>query len=55
MTCDEVRVALSARLDNEPGEWSASQVDVHLVGCSECRSWLAQAEQITRAVRVPPG
>ena len=54
MTCDEVRVALSARLDNEPGEWSASQVDVHLVGCSECRSWLAQAEQITRAVRVPP-
>jgi predicted anti-sigma-YlaC factor YlaD len=54
MTCDEVRVNLSARLDGEATDLSANQLDTHLLSCAGCRSWLAQAEQVTRAVRVPP-
>lgn len=54
MTCEDVRVALSARLDGEKLPISAKAVEVHLAGCSGCRVWLIQAERVTRVVRVQP-
>jgi predicted anti-sigma-YlaC factor YlaD len=52
MGCDEYREMLSARLDGEamPGERDA--VDAHLSGCEPCRTWYAQAAEVTRLVRV---
>ncbi|SDX93089.1 Predicted anti-sigma-YlaC factor YlaD, contains Zn-finger domain [Micromonospora pattaloongensis] len=54
MTCDEIRIALSARLDGEDPQAPAARLDGHLAGCAACRVWLARAEQVTRAVRVQP-
>ncbi|MEO3777130.1 zf-HC2 domain-containing protein [Micromonospora sp. B11E3] len=52
MSCDDVRAALSARLDGEdPGAPSAA-LDAHTEGCPGCRSWLARAEQVTRLTRL---
>lgn len=52
MSCDDVRLSLSARLDGEAMPLRADEVDEHLAGCATCRAWLAGAEQVTRAVRV---
>ncbi|PZG00156.1 zf-HC2 domain-containing protein [Micromonospora deserti] len=54
MTCDDVRVALSARLDGEDPQAAPALLDGHLDGCPGCRTWLARAEQVTRLVRVRP-
>jgi predicted anti-sigma-YlaC factor YlaD len=50
MTCSQVRLALSARLD---GEDPGFDPDDHLRGCAGCREWLAQAEALTMMLRVP--
>ncbi|WDZ87153.1 zf-HC2 domain-containing protein [Micromonospora cathayae] len=52
MTCDDVRAALSARLDGEDPGAPPATLDAHTSGCPGCRSWLARAEQVTRLVRV---
>ncbi|MEV0806605.1 zf-HC2 domain-containing protein [Micromonospora sp. NPDC050200] len=52
MKCDDVRVALSARLDGEDPQAPAAALDAHTRTCSDCRSWLARAEQVTRLTRV---
>jgi predicted anti-sigma-YlaC factor YlaD len=52
MTCDEVRVALSARIDGESTGVAAAALDAHLAGCAGCAAWQARAEEVTRAVRV---
>jgi len=52
MTCEQMRVALSARLDGEDLQMSASVLDTHLVACSDCRAWLVRAERVNRAVRL---
>ncbi len=52
MTCDEIRVALSARLDGEDPQVPPARLDAHLAGCAGCRSWLEEAGQLTRTVRV---
>ncbi|MFC0508365.1 zf-HC2 domain-containing protein [Micromonospora costi] len=52
MTCDDVRAALSARLDGEDPQAAPAELDAHLGGCSGCRVWLARAEEVTRLVRV---
>lgn len=52
MRCDDARLALSARLDGEAETRLTVLLDEHLAGCAGCRGWLAQAERITRAVRV---
>ncbi|MFI6823980.1 zf-HC2 domain-containing protein [Micromonospora sp. NPDC050187] len=52
MTCDDVRAALSARLDGEDPGTPPATLDAHISTCSGCRSWLARAEQVTRLVRV---
>ncbi|MEV1331096.1 zf-HC2 domain-containing protein [Micromonospora costi] len=48
MTCDDVRAALSARLDGEDPQAAPAELDAHLGGCSGCRAWLARAEEVTR-------
>ncbi|MFF5171440.1 zf-HC2 domain-containing protein [Micromonospora sp. NPDC000089] len=52
MTCDDVRVALSARLDGEDPQAPAEALDAHTDACPDCRSWLARAEQVTRLTRI---
>lgn len=52
MSCDEVRVALSARLDGEDPHAPIGTLDAHTASCPACRAWLARAEQVSRAVRV---
>jgi predicted anti-sigma-YlaC factor YlaD len=52
MRCDDVQLALSARLDGEVETQPAALMDAHLAGCVACRAWLAGAERVTRAVRV---
>ncbi|MFJ5616874.1 zf-HC2 domain-containing protein [Micromonospora sp. NPDC093243] len=52
MNCDDVRAALSARLDGEDPQVAPAVLDGHLPGCPGCRAWLARAEQVTRLVRV---
>ncbi|MEH1165397.1 zf-HC2 domain-containing protein [Micromonospora sp. CPCC 205539] len=54
MTCDHVRAALSARLDGEDPQASPTVLDAHTATCAGCRHWLAQAEQVTRLLRVQP-
>ncbi|GAB2937305.1 zf-HC2 domain-containing protein [Micromonospora polyrhachis] len=47
-----MRIALSARLDGEDPQAPATALDGHLTNCGACRTWLTQAEQVTRLVRV---
>lgn len=54
MNCDDVREALSARLDGEDPGTAPAVLDAHLGGCPACRAWLARAERVTRLVRVRP-
>lgn len=53
-SCDEVRTALSARMDGEETGLTAAALDDHVSGCAGCRSWQAAAEQVTREVRLQP-
>ncbi|MCW2525800.1 MAG: hypothetical protein JWM76_660 [Pseudonocardiales bacterium] len=50
--CERMRVALSARIDGETLGLSAAALDDHVSTCADCRSWAADAERLTRAVRV---
>ncbi|MFC4145673.1 zf-HC2 domain-containing protein [Micromonospora mangrovi] len=52
MTCDDVRAALSARLDGEDPGASSTALDAHTDSCPGCRSWLARAERVTRLTRL---
>lgn len=52
MRCDDVHLALSARLDGEVETQPAAIVDAHLAGCAACRAWMTRAQRMTRAVRV---
>src|SRR5437762_1654163 len=49
LSCDQARLALSARLDGEPLGVPADRLDAHLATCAGCADWLARAEQLTRA------
>src|SRR3954451_6826233 len=53
MPCLRFREAISARLDGEDLGMSASELDGHLDGCTECAGWAAQAGRGTR--RAPLG
>ncbi|WP_293053027.1 DUF2275 domain-containing protein [Mycobacterium sp.] len=58
MRCVVAREALSARLDGEPQQVPAQQVDAHLGSCHDCRTWLIGVAVQTRrlaAVDVRPG
>jgi predicted anti-sigma-YlaC factor YlaD len=54
ISCDQARLALSARLDGEPLGVPADRLGSHLDACPACADWLARAEQVTRLVRVQP-
>jgi predicted anti-sigma-YlaC factor YlaD len=54
MRCDDARIALSARLDDEPTGQPTDQLDAHLDSCALCQAWLAGAERVNRTVRVRP-
>jgi predicted anti-sigma-YlaC factor YlaD len=50
--CEDVRVALSARLDGEDPGQPAEAIDAHLASCPSCVAWEEDARRMTRAVRV---
>jgi predicted anti-sigma-YlaC factor YlaD len=50
MTCSQVRIALSARLD---GEDPGFDPDDHLRGCAGCREWFERASALAAMTRVP--
>ncbi|MGC1211866.1 MAG: zf-HC2 domain-containing protein [Micromonospora sp.] len=52
MNCDDVRVALSARLDGEDSRVPSVALDAHTDSCPGCHSWLARAERVTRLTRL---
>lgn len=54
MDCDEVRAALSARLDGEPVPPGTDEdaVDAHLAACEDCRRWYASVGDLNRRLRV---
>jgi predicted anti-sigma-YlaC factor YlaD len=53
--CDEVRLAVSARLDGEAGYIPDSILDGHLAVCERCRTFRDEVGSLTRQVclRVP--
>ncbi len=54
MQCDDIRIALSARLDGEETGVPDETLTAHLGACSSCRAWVADATEVTRRVRVTP-
>ncbi|HEV7898660.1 MAG TPA: zf-HC2 domain-containing protein [Planosporangium sp.] len=54
ISCDQARLALSARLDGEPLGMPADRLGWHVDTCRACADWLTRAEQVTRLVRLQP-
>ena len=54
MRCTTFREALSARLDGEAPGVPAEEVDAHLAGCADCRSWVDAAAALAAAVDRAP-
>jgi predicted anti-sigma-YlaC factor YlaD len=54
MTCSQVRLALSARLDGEDPRVDPAGLATHLDGCPGCRGWLAAAERLRVTARLAP-
>jgi predicted anti-sigma-YlaC factor YlaD len=54
LSCDQARLALSARLDGESPGVPADRLGSHLDTCPACADWLTRAEQVTRLVRLQP-
>jgi predicted anti-sigma-YlaC factor YlaD len=52
VTCDDIRAALSARLDGEETGLPDDVVDDHLAGCAACVAWREAAQQLDLAVRM---
>jgi predicted anti-sigma-YlaC factor YlaD len=54
MRCEECRESVSARLDGEVNELGSDAIDVHLLGCTECREFERSAIALHRSLRVRP-
>jgi predicted anti-sigma-YlaC factor YlaD len=54
ISCDQARLALSARLDGEPLGVPTDRLAAHVDTCAGCADWLGRAEQVTRLIRVQP-
>ena len=53
--CEDVRVAMSARLDGEDPGLAPDQIDEHLTGCADCAAWLAAAQGLAaHRLTLPP-
>ncbi|MFC5662214.1 zf-HC2 domain-containing protein [Kitasatospora misakiensis] len=46
MRCEQLRTALSARLDGEPAGVPDRRLDKHVARCATCRDWLERAERL---------
>ncbi|MCX4688865.1 zf-HC2 domain-containing protein [Kitasatospora purpeofusca] len=46
MRCEQLRTALSARLDGEPAGVPDRRLDKHVARCAVCRDWLERAERL---------
>jgi predicted anti-sigma-YlaC factor YlaD len=49
--CEDIRTALSARLDREDPGLPEDLLDAHLIGCSACQAWQDGAQRVVRAVQ----
>lgn len=54
MECEDVRAALSARIDGEPTNVDDDPLDAHLSACEACRTWYEQAISLNRALSLGP-
>lgn len=54
MNCATCRELLSARLDGEDAGLESGAAEAHLAGCPACQTFLAQAGDLGRLVRVRP-
>jgi predicted anti-sigma-YlaC factor YlaD len=54
MTCDQIREAISARLDGEDPGVPGADVDAHLATCAGCRAFADGAGALHRSVRLAP-
>lgn len=52
MTCDEVRVALSAWLDGEDPGVPVSSLGAHTNSCPACGDWLTGVQRVSSALRL---
>ncbi|MQA14575.1 MAG: hypothetical protein GEV09_10500 [Pseudonocardiaceae bacterium] len=54
VSCDQVREAVSALLDDQDPGLRQAEVDEHLAGCGDCRRWRHDAARVTRLARLAP-
>jgi hypothetical protein len=54
MKCQIAREALSAWLDDEQSVPGRAEVNAHVGGCGDCRSWQEGAHRLTRQVWLKP-
>src|SRR5256885_5454420 len=52
--CEDVRVAMSARLDGEDPGLAPEEIDGHVVGCADCSAWLTEVRRLPRPVFEAP-
>ena len=52
MRCEQIREALSARLDGEAAEPEDAVLDAHLDTCASCAAWSQDLTVLHRMVRV---
>lgn len=52
--CDQVRLSLSARLDNEEAPLASTEVTAHLLSCHGCADHAVFLEDLHRRLRVMP-
>jgi Putative zinc-finger len=54
MSCEPIRLALSAMLDGEPADVDPVDIELHLESCAACRVWREAAHEVTRRARLAP-
>lgn len=54
MNCNQIRQAISARIDGEALGVDEPTLEAHLTSCPDCREFLTRTEALHRAVRLAP-
>ncbi|OLE29374.1 MAG: hypothetical protein AUG44_04505 [Actinobacteria bacterium 13_1_20CM_3_71_11] len=52
--CEDVRVAMSARLDGEDPGLAPEEIDGHVAGCADCSAWLTEVRRLPAPVFEAP-
>ncbi len=52
ITCEECRIGISSRLDDEDPGCPSAALHAHLAGCADCRGFESEATRLHRASRV---